>query len=118
MYESYMEVALQQARLGLEAGEIPVGAVMVLKGEIIAKAHNRCQELKDATAHAEMLVMRDASKQLGDWRLSECTLVVTLEPCCMCAGAIVNARVGKAVFGAYDKKIGGVVSKVDVSPIG
>ena len=96
----YMLAALEEARLAGAAGELPVGCVIVRGGEIVARAHNECEARGDATAHAEMLAMQAASKALGDWRLNDCTLYVTLEPCPMCAGALVQARVGRLVFGA------------------
>lgn len=96
----YMHEALVEARLAAEAGEMPVGCVIVRDGAIIARAHNECEALGDATAHAELLAIRRASAACGDWRLNRCTLYVTLEPCPMCAGAIVQARVGRLVYGA------------------
>ena len=98
----YMNEALSEARLAAAAGEMPVGCVIVREGEIIARAHNECEALRDATAHAELLAVRRASAACGDWRLNRCTLYVTLEPCPMCAGAIMQARVGRLVYGAAD----------------
>ena len=98
----FMREALCEARLAAAAGEMPVGCVIVRAGEIIARAHNGCEALRDATAHAELLAIRRASAASGDWRLNDCTLYVTLEPCPMCAGAIVQARVGRLVYGAPD----------------
>ena len=98
----YMKEALKEAKLAAEAGEMPVGCVIVRDGAIIARAHNGCEALRDATAHAELLAIRQASAACGDWRLNRCTLYVTLEPCPMCAGAIVQARVGRLVYGAAD----------------
>ena len=98
----YMKEALAEARLAEAAGEMPVGCVIVRDGEIIARAHNACEALGDATAHAELLAIRRAGAALGDWRLGGCTLYATLEPCPMCAGAIVQARVGRLVYGAAD----------------
>ena len=98
----FMQEALAEARLAEAAGEMPVGCVVVRAGEIIARAHNACEALGDATAHAELLAIRRASAASGDWRLNDCTLYVTLEPCPMCAGAIVQARVGRLVYGAAD----------------
>ncbi|MBR3272895.1 MAG: nucleoside deaminase [Clostridia bacterium] len=97
-----MREALAEARLAAEAGELPVGCVIARGDEIIARAHNACEALRDATAHAELLAIRMASAASGDWRLNRCTLYVTLEPCPMCAGAIVQARVGRLVYGAAD----------------
>ncbi len=98
----YMREALAEAQMALAAGEMPVGCVIVRDGEIIARAHNACEALRDATAHAELLAIRRASEVCGDWRLNRCTLYVTLEPCPMCAGAIMQARVGRLVYGAAD----------------
>lgn len=102
----FMGEALRQAARAYEAGEVPVGAVVVRAGRIIARAFNQVELLKDATAHAEMLAVTQAESHVGDWRLNECTLYVTKEPCPMCAGAIVHARVGRLVFGAPDPKVG------------
>ena len=96
----FMQAAIEEARLALKEGELPVGCVIVKGGEIIARAHNLCERLRDATAHAELLAIRAASRAAGDWRLNGCTLYVTLEPCPMCAGALVQARVGRLVYGA------------------
>ena len=96
----FMREALAEARLAADAGEMPVGCVIARDGEIIARAHNECEALRDATAHAELLAIREASRALNDWRLNHCTLYVTLEPCPMCAGAIVQARVGHLIYGA------------------
>ncbi len=98
----FMREALVEARLASRAGEMPVGCVIARDGEILARAHNECEARRDATAHAELLAIRRASAAAGDWRLNRCTLYVTLEPCPMCAGAIVQARVGRLVYGAAD----------------
>ena len=98
----YMREALSEASLAAASGEMPVGCVIVREGEIIARAHNECEALRDATAHAELLAVRRASAACGDWRLNRCTLYVTLEPCPMCAGAIMQARVGRLVYGTAD----------------
>ncbi len=98
----YMNEALKEAKLAMAAGEMPVGCVVVRDGAIIARAHNECEARGDATAHAELLAIQRASAALGDWRLNDCTLYATLEPCPMCAGAIVQARVGRLVYGAAD----------------
>lgn len=103
-----MERALEQARNAALAGEVPVGAVVVLRGEIVAEAHNAPRETHDPTAHAEMLAIRRAADALGQERLTDCELWVTLEPCAMCAGAIVHARIGKLYYGASDPKGGAV----------
>ena len=102
----YMCIALQEAETAAAENEIPVGAVLVKDGEIIAKAHNRREADHDPTAHAEMLCMRAAAAKLGDWRLRGCTLYVTLEPCPMCAGAMVMSQLSECVFGAADEKQG------------
>ena len=101
-----MHEALAAAAESAAAGEVPVGAVIVRDGRVIARAANRTIRDQDASAHAEMLALREASRTLGRWRLDDCTLVVTLEPCAMCAGAIVLARVARVVFGAWDDKAG------------
>src|SRR5947209_1300559 len=102
----WMHAALDEARVAAAAGEVPVGAVVIHDGQPIARASNRTVRDQDPTAHAEVLALRAASATLGSWRLAECTLYVTLEPCAMCAGAIVLARVGRVVFGAWDDKAG------------
>jgi tRNA(adenine34) deaminase len=101
-----MELALREARLAMAAGDVPVGALVVRGGEIISRASNRTLQDQDPTAHAETLALREASRVLGSWRLGGCTLYVTLEPCAMCAGALVLARVDRVVFGAWDDKAG------------
>ncbi len=106
--------ALAEARLALEAGEVPVGAVVVLDGEIIGRGHNLREVNQDPTAHAEILAIQEAARRLGSWRLTNADIYVTLEPCPMCAGAIVNARLRRLVFGAYDPKAGAVVSLMNV----
>jgi len=105
-----MERALEQARRAEAAGDVPVGAVVACEGRVIAAAHNRRLVDADPTAHAEMLAIRAAAGVLGDWRLEGCTLAVTLEPCCMCAGAIVLARLRRLIYGAADPKAGAVDS--------
>jgi tRNA(adenine34) deaminase len=104
--DAWMREALAAAAESAAAGEVPVGAVVVRDGRVIARAANRTIRDQDASAHAEMLALREASRALGRWRLDDCTLVVTLEPCAMCAGAIVLARVARVVFGAWDEKAG------------
>ncbi|WP_228241990.1 nucleoside deaminase [Porphyrobacter sp. GA68] len=103
-----MQAALEQARLAAFADEVPVGAVIVLRGEVIARAHNRPRVLCDPTAHAEMLAIRQAAEHLGQERLAQCDLWVTLEPCAMCAGAISHARIARLYYGAADPKGGAV----------
>ena len=102
----FMSEALRQAAKAYEADEVPVGAVIVREGKIIARAFNQVELLKDATAHAEMLALTQAESAIGDWRLTDCTLYVTKEPCPMCAGAIVHTRLARVVFGASDPKGG------------
>lgn len=110
----YMRAALAEAHLALDQQEVPVGAVVVHNGSIIAARHNEREVLNDPTAHAEILALRDAALVLGTWRLDDCTLVVTLEPCVMCAGALINARIGTVVFGAADLKGGATSSLYNV----
>ena len=107
-YDLILEAALEQARLALQAGEVPIGAAIAREGRVIAAAHNRRLLDADPTAHAEMLAIRQAAAAIGDWRLTDCTLAVTLEPCCMCAGAIVLARIPRLIYGAADPKAGAV----------
>jgi tRNA(adenine34) deaminase len=102
----FMEEALRQAQRGAEAGEVPVGAVAVKDGRVLARAHNQVEALRDATAHAEMLVITQAEEAVENWRLDGVDLYVTLEPCAMCAGAMVNARVARVVYGADDPVAG------------
>jgi tRNA(adenine34) deaminase len=113
--EQFMRLALREANAALETGEVPIGAVVVHenpKGDrrVIAAAHNQREQLRDPTAHAEMLAITQAAGALGNWRLSDCTLYVTLEPCPMCAGAIVLARLPRLVYGAVDPKAGAVAT--------
>lgn len=114
MNEVFMQNALDEAKRAALIGEVPVGAVIVKDGEVIASAHNLRETTGDATAHAEILVIREACKVLGGWHLDKCTLYVTLEPCPMCMGAIVNSRIGKVVFGAKDAKAGACGSVIDL----
>lgn len=103
-------MALDEARKAAEIGEVPVGSVVVHQGEVVARAFNRREAWNDPAAHAELIAMRRAAEKLGDWRLEECTVYVTLEPCPMCAGAMVNARLPRVVYGARDPKAGAVRS--------
>ena len=112
--QHWMDRALAEARVAQEAGEVPVGAVIVRDGVLVAHAGNRTIRDQDATAHAELLAIREASAAMGTWRLSGCTLYVTLEPCAMCAGALVLARVGRVVFAAWDDRAGMAGSVGDV----
>jgi tRNA(adenine34) deaminase len=110
-----MRFALEQARLAEEAGDVPIGAVVLdASGEVIGRGHNRRESTGDATAHAEVLAIREASVRRGQWRLDGCTLVVSLEPCAMCAGAIVLARLDRLVYGVADPKAGAVGSLWDL----
>ena len=111
-HEPMMQHALAQAEAALTEDEVPVGAVIVRHGRIIAAAHNQRETLKDPTAHAEIIAMTQAATAIGNWRLDDCTLFVTLEPCPMCAGAIVQARIPHVVFGATDPKGGAVQSLI------
>jgi tRNA(adenine34) deaminase len=105
-----MELALAEARRALQENEVPVGAVIVRAGEVIAAAHNQREHLQDPTAHAELIAIARAANALGSWRLEDCTLYATLEPCPMCAGAILQARIPTVVYGAADSKAGAVQS--------
>lgn len=107
-HESYMRMALSLAEQAYEADEVPVGAVVVHEGRVIAAAYNQREMLRDPTAHAEMIAITQAAESRGDWRLEQCTLYVTLEPCAMCAGAILQARIPLVVYGATDPKAGAV----------
>lgn len=102
----YMQLALEAARAGSARGEVPVGAVLVMDGQVLAQAHNFREIWQDPTAHAEMVVIREAATRLGTWRLTGTTLYVTLEPCPMCAGAIIQSRIARLVYGAADPKAG------------
>jgi tRNA(adenine34) deaminase len=110
----FMGDALRQAAKAHEAGEVPVGAVIVREGRIIARAFNQVELLKDATAHAEMLALTQAEEIVGDWRLTDCVLYATKEPCPMCAGAMVHTRVSRVVFGASDAKSGAAGSAMNL----
>lgn len=113
-HAGYMQEALAEAEKACALGEVPIGAVVVLNGEIIGRGHNLRETLKDSSAHAEILAMREAARRLGDWRLNGATLYSTIEPCPMCAGAIVQFRVSALVYGAADPKAGAVDSVVDL----
>ena len=110
----FMGEALRQARHAARLGEVPVGAVMVRQGRIIGRAFNQVETLRDATAHAEMLVVTQAEEVVGDWRLTDCTLYVTKEPCPMCAGALIHVRLARVVFGASDLKAGAAGSALNL----
>jgi tRNA(adenine34) deaminase len=113
--EDAMRLALDEARAAAQHGDVPVGAVVLHKGVVIAQRHNERELTGDPTAHAEVLALRDASASLGSWRLDDCTLVVTLEPCVMCAGAAINSRIARVVFGAADLKAGATGSLYNVA---
>ncbi len=110
-----MERALELAYKAAADGEIPVGAVVVRNGVIIGEGRNRREKEKTALAHAEIEALHNACQSVGDWRLSGCELFVTLEPCAMCCGAIINARIDRLVFGAYDERAGAVISRADIT---
>lgn len=114
MENKFMLYAIEEAQKARSLGEIPVGAVVVRDGQIIGKGHNLCESEGDATLHAEIIALRQASQSVGDWRLNDCELYVTLEPCVMCSGAIFNARLGKLIFGAYDPEYGGAGGRLDI----
>ncbi len=116
--EKYMLLAIKQAEKAKERGEVPIGAIIVRDNKVIARAYNTRVKDKIAVSHAEIKAITKACKKVGDWRLSDCTMFVTLEPCVMCAGAILNARIKKVVFGAYEKKSGAVVSTLNVLSYG
>lgn len=111
----FMQEAIELAKDAARMGEVPVGAVLVQNGEIIARAHNLRETDKMATAHAELLVIEEACRKRGDWRLSECCLYVTMEPCPMCTGAIINSRIPRVVYGAKDDAAGCCGSLIDVN---
>lgn len=112
--EEYMQLALAKAEQAAAAGETPIGAVLVIDNEVIASAHNMRETWQDPTAHAESIVLRDAAVRLGRWRLTDATVYVTMEPCLMCAGALVLARVGRLVYGCRDPRAGALGSVYDV----
>jgi tRNA(adenine34) deaminase len=112
--ENFMREALRQAQKANEAGEVPVGAVIVRAGKIIGRAHNQVELLKDATAHAEMLALTQAEAAVGDWRLTECDLYVTKEPCAMCAAALVHTRIRRVIFGCTDPVAGAAGSVMNL----
>ena len=114
MDEHYMKLALQQAQQAAESDEVPVGAVIVHGERTIALAHNQREQLNDPTAHAEMIAITQAAEAIGDWRLEKCTLYVTLEPCLMCTGAIIHARLARVVYGAAEPKTGMVESRANL----
>jgi tRNA(adenine34) deaminase len=112
--EYFIREALRQAQKAYDAEEVPIGAVIVREGKIIARAHNQVELLKDATAHAEMVALTQAEAAVGDWRLSDCDLYVTKEPCAMCAGALVHTRIRRVVFGCTDPIAGAAGSVINL----
>jgi len=113
--DTYMQMALREAEKAYRQGEVPIGAVVVYQGQVVGRAYNQVEMLTDGTAHAEMLALTQAATAVGDWRLTEATLYVTKEPCAMCAGAMVNCRLGKVVFGAPDPRSGGAGGALDIT---
>ncbi|KHO61544.1 adenosine deaminase [Thermoanaerobacter sp. YS13] len=114
MANKFMEEALKEAKKSYELGEVPVGAVIVKNGEIIAKGHNQKESSNNATAHAEIIAIREACRRLGNWRLEDCSLYVTMEPCPMCAGAIVEARIKRVYIGTESPKEGAAGSVINI----
>lgn len=110
----FMRIALDEARVAEKCGEMPVGAVVVRNGEVIGKGHNIRSELHDPTLHAEIVAIRQACQKLSDWRLDECDIYITLEPCVMCSGAIINSRMRSVYFGAYDPEYGAAGGRIDL----
>ena len=114
MIEKFMDLAIKEAEKAKAKDEVPIGAIIVKDGLVVAKAHNLIEKNQDATAHAEMLAIKKASKKLKSWRLDGCEIFITLEPCPMCAGAIVNARIERVYYGAKEPKSGSAESKFDI----
>lgn len=114
LHQDWMQIALRQAQMAFEQGEVPIGAIIVHNGQVIASAHNEREQKNDPTAHAEILVIQRAAKVLESWRLTDATLYVTLEPCPMCAGAIMQSRIKQLVYGAMDLKGGATGSVMNV----
>lgn len=115
--DKYMKFAIEQAKIAASMGEIPVGAVIVSNGDIVSTGYNKREMLTNSLAHAEIVAINSACKKLNSWRILNATLYVTLEPCAMCAGAIINSRIEKVVFGTYDPKAGSFGSLVDLSEL-
>lgn len=114
MENKFMKIALEEAQIAIEEGEMPVGAVVVKNGKVIATGHNVRNVQHDPTLHAEIVAIRKACEKLSDWRLSDCDLYVTLEPCVMCTGAIINSRISSVYFGAYDPEYGAAGGRIDL----
>jgi len=117
LHRTYMELALEEARAAARAGEVPVGAVVVRGEEILSRAYNLRETDNDPTAHAELIAIREAARTLGSWRLDDCTVYVTLEPCAMCAGAMILSRIDRCVYGATDPKGGFLGTLGDLSDV-
>ncbi|RJQ17528.1 MAG: tRNA adenosine(34) deaminase TadA [Nitrospiraceae bacterium] len=115
MDEYFMRLALKEAEKALAENEVPVGAVLVINNEVVASTHNKKESTNDPTAHAELSAIREAAAKTGNWRLTEATLYVTKEPCVMCAGAMVNARLGRLVYGCRDERFGAVTSRYQLA---
>ncbi len=118
MNKEFMKIAIKEAEKAAKEGEIPVGAVIVKNGEIIAKGRNTREKEQSALGHAEINAIKKACKKLGSWRLDDCEIYVTMEPCPMCAGAIINARIPTVVFGSFDAKMGAFDSKTNLAAVG
>ena len=114
IHQKWMQIALKEARIALKNKEFPVGAIIVQNNQIIARGYNQVELLQDATAHAEMIAITSAANSLKNWRLNDCDIYVTLEPCCMCAGAIMKSRLKNIFFGAYNKSEGCVSSLYNI----
>ncbi len=112
--EKFMKMAIREAKKAAEKDEVPIGCVVVIDGEVVSRGRNMVEEKKSSLYHAEIVAIRKAQKKVGDWRLSDATLYVTIEPCCQCAGAISNARVKRVVYGGTDKVFGGVESTAQI----
>ena len=112
--QQYMQIAIEQARIAEENGDVPIGAVIIYQNQIIGKAYNQREQLQDPTAHAEIIALTQAAAFLESWRLIDCTIYVTLEPCCMCAGALVLARIERLVYGCDDLKTGAIKSLYNI----
>ena len=112
--QQHMQIAIEQARIAEENGDVPIGAIIVHNNQIIGKAYNQREQLQDPTAHAEIIALTQAAAFLESWRLIDCTIYVTLEPCCMCAGALVLARIERLVYGCDDPKTGAVKSLYNI----
>ena len=113
----YMQIAIGQAKMAASIGEVPVGAIVVVNGDVVSTGYNKRETLSNSLAHAEILAINSACKKLNSWRLLNATLYVTLEPCAMCAGAIINSRIERVVFGAFDHKAGSFGSLVNLSEL-